>query len=191
MAHRYMLLEKRYRKKVADDKKASGTSPNHSEVDILLEEIVALFDEADQVLEFNKRKILEEAPQAEEMRDASLETFKQTKDRQDETPKAKKKRASAADSMAFIKERPEVESQQRAGDTELRRQQLQMEKEAREADLKLRAKKHEERVEQQQNTAQFHQQQLQQMQNMNMVLLQQQQQQTQALMSLLQKFAEK
>lgn len=88
---RYMLLEKRYRKKVADDKKASGTSPNQSEVDILLEEIVALFDEADQLHESNKRKIQEEASQAEEMRNASLETFKQTKDRQDETPKAKKK----------------------------------------------------------------------------------------------------
>ena len=125
---RYMLLEKRYRKKVADDKKASGTSPNQSEVDILLEEIVALFDEANQLHESNKRKIQEEASQAEEMRNASLETFKQTKDRQDETPKAKKKRASGADSMAFIKERAEVESQQRAGDMELRRQQLQMEK---------------------------------------------------------------
>ena len=123
-----MLLEKRYRKKVADDKKASGTSPNHSEDDILLEEIVALFDEANQLHESNKRKIQEEASQAEEMRNASLETFKQTKDRQDETPKAKKKGASGADSMAFIKERAEVESQQRAGDMELRRQQLQMEK---------------------------------------------------------------
>ena len=60
-----------------------------------------------------------------------------------------------------------------------------MEKEAKEAELNLRAKEHDERVEQQRNVTRLQQEQQQQLQNTNMALLQQQQQQTQALMSLL------
>ena len=190
---RYLLLERRYRKKVSEDEKATGTSPEPSEVDVLMEEIVSLFDEADRLNDFKKKKLQEEASQAEEMRNMSLETFKQSQERnQDDQPKPKKKkRASGAESMAFLKERVEAESQQRLDDMELRKQELQMEKEARKADWNLRAKEHEERAEQQRRASQLQQQQLQQLQNMNMALLQQQQQQTQALMSLVQKFVEK
>lgn len=190
---RYLLLERRYRKKVSEDEKASGTSPEPSKVDTMMEDIVSLFEEADKLNDSKKRKIQEEALQAEEMRNTSLETFKESQKRDQEgkpRPK-KKKRASGADSLAFLKERVETESQQKKEELELRKQELQMEKEAKEADWKLRAKEHEERVEQQRNATQLQQQQLQQLQNMNMVLMQQQQQQTQSLMSLLQKFLEK
>ena len=190
---RYLLLERRFRKKVSEDEKTSGTSPEPSEEDVTMEEIISLFDEADRLNDCKKKKIQEEASQAEEMRNMSLETFKQSQERsQDGQSKPKrKKRASGADTMTFLKDRVEIESRQRLEELELRKRELQMEKEAKEAELKLRAKEHEERVEQQRNATRLQQQQQQQLQNMNMALLQQQQQQTQALMSLLQKFADK
>ena len=190
---RYLLPDRRFRKKVSEDEKASGTSPEPSEEDVMMEEIISLFDEADRLNDCEKKKIQEEAAQAEEMRNMSLETFKQSQERsQDGQPKPKrKKRASGADTMTFLKDRDEIESRQRLQELELRKRELQMEKEATEAELKLRAKEHEERVEQQRNATRLQPQQQQQLQNMNMALLQQQQQQTQALMSLLQKFADK
>ncbi|KAK2548486.1 hypothetical protein P5673_031267 [Acropora cervicornis] len=186
---RYLLLDRRFRKKVSEDEKASGTSPEPSEEDVMMEEIISLFHEADRLNECKKKKIQEEASQAEEMRNMSLETFKQSQERsQDGQPKPKKqKRASGADTMTFLKDRDEIESRQRLEELELRKREVQMEKEAKEAELNLRAKEHEERVEQQRNATRLQQQ----LQNMNMALLQQQQQQTQALMSLLQKFAGK
>ena len=191
--HRYLLLDRRFGKKVSEDEKASGTSPEPSEEDVMMEEIISLFDEADRLNDCKKKKIQEEASQAEEMRNMSLETFKQSQERsQDGQPKPKKKkRANGADTMTFLKDRVEIESRQRLEELELRKRELQMEKEAKEAELNLRAKEHEERVEQQRNATRLQQQQQQQLQNMNMALFQQQQQQTQALMSLLQKFADK
>ena len=88
---RYLLLDRRFRKKVSEDEKASGTSPEPSEEDVMMEEIISLFDEADRLNDCKKKKIQEEASQAEEMRNMSLETFKQSQERsQDGQPKPKK-----------------------------------------------------------------------------------------------------
>ena len=73
---RYLLLDRRFRKKVSEDEKASGTYPEPSEEDVMMEEIISLFDEADRLNDCRKKKIQEEASQAEEMRNMSLETFK-------------------------------------------------------------------------------------------------------------------
>lgn len=116
----------------------------------MMEEIASLFEEADRLYNSKRRKNQEEALQAEEMRNTSLETFKESQKRDQEgKPKPKKrKRASGADSLAFLEERVETESQQKKEELELRKQELQMEKEAKEADWNLRAKEHDERVEQ-------------------------------------------
>ena len=53
--------------------------------------------------------------------------------------------------MTFLKDRVEIESRQSLEELELRKRELQMEKEAKGAELNLRAKEHEERVEQQWN----------------------------------------
>lgn len=44
---RYLLLERRYKKKIAEEEKASGISPEPTELDHLMEDIVTLFEEAD------------------------------------------------------------------------------------------------------------------------------------------------
>ena len=57
----------------------------------MMEEIISLYYEADRLNDCKKKKIQEEASQAEEMRNMSLETFKQSQERsQDGQPKPKK-----------------------------------------------------------------------------------------------------
>ena len=72
---RYLLLDRRFRKKVFEDEKASGTYPEPSDEDVMMEEIISLFDEVDRLSDCKKKKIQEEASQAEEMRNTSLKTF--------------------------------------------------------------------------------------------------------------------
>ena len=189
---RYMLLERRYKKKISEEEKASGISPDPSEIDKLIEEIVALFDEADKAEIAKKHKMEEEANQIQEMRKTSLETFRESRERnKDGKQNAKKKRTSGSDSIAFLRDKVEMESEHKMKEMELKKQQMEMEKELRESEMKLRMQEREERAQQQQTSARLQDQQLQQLQNMNMALLHQQQQQTQALMTLLQKFSDK
>ena len=55
----------------------------------MMEEIISLFDEADRLNDCKKKKIQEEASQAEEMRNMSLETFKQSQERSQDRKKRK------------------------------------------------------------------------------------------------------
>ena len=47
----------------------------------MMEETISLFDEADRLNDCKKKKLQEEASQAEEMRNMSLETFKQSQEK--------------------------------------------------------------------------------------------------------------
>lgn len=70
-------MEKRRRKKVREDDRASGIAPEEDkELDKLLNEIIELFDESDKAIDETKQKQEEEAKKAEEMQKRSLETFK-------------------------------------------------------------------------------------------------------------------
>ena len=80
---RYLLLERKHKKKVFDEEflNASGISPEDTEIDQLMNEIVDLFEESDQVEKEKKKKLEEEAADIEEMRKASIESFRETKER--------------------------------------------------------------------------------------------------------------
>ena len=69
-------MEKRRRKKVREDDRASGIAPEEDkELDKLLNEIIELFDESDKAIDETKQKQEEEAKKAEEMQKRPLETF--------------------------------------------------------------------------------------------------------------------
>ena len=73
----YSTMEKRRKKKVREEERASGIAPEEDkELDQLLNEISELFDESDKVIDETKQKQEEETKKAEEMRKRSLETFK-------------------------------------------------------------------------------------------------------------------
>ena len=90
-------MEKIHKAKVAQEERSSGISPEESEVDRAMEDIIQLFEEHDREnkkFSDKKKKNAEEGvAKAEEMRRQSLETFKETKKRKesdDESPPKKR-----------------------------------------------------------------------------------------------------
>ncbi|CAH3153760.1 unnamed protein product [Pocillopora meandrina] len=178
----YSTMEKR-RKKVREEDRASGIAPEEDkELDQLLDETIELFDESDKITDQTKQKQEEEAKKAEEMRKRSLETFKDSAKRNaDEQPK--KGRASGPSTLAYLKDRAEVEATLKRDELEIKR-----------LELALQAKEQEGRQQQfdmmNKQTRDIQQLQQQFMQ-MNANMMQQHQQQTLALMELMKKFAGK
>ena len=79
------------------------------QINYIIEEIVALFDEADKAEIAKKHKMEEEANQIQEMRKTSLETFIESRERNKEGKQnAKKKRTSGSDSIAFLTDKVEM-----------------------------------------------------------------------------------
>ena len=109
---RYAVLEKKYKKKVQDETLASGISCDENEVDLAMDEIVSLFHEADiehERVATEKKKFEEEANQAAEMRQQSLESFGETCKRSGsanpEATGTKRKRSSGSDMVLYVSER--------------------------------------------------------------------------------------
>ena len=73
----YSTLEKRRRKRVREEDRASGIAPEEDkELDQLLDETMELSFESDKAIDETKQKQKEEVKKAEEMQKTSLETFK-------------------------------------------------------------------------------------------------------------------
>ena len=110
----YSTLEKRRRKRVREEDRASGIAPEEDkELDQLLDEIMELFVESDKAIDETNQKQEEEVKKAEEMQKTSLETFKESTKRngyEQQGAKQRKTRASGANTMAYLKERAETEA---------------------------------------------------------------------------------
>ena len=104
------------KKKVQEEERASEISPEESQLNSALEDIINQFKEADEendrISGEKKAKQLAEVSKAEEMDKMSLETFKETQKRnesgEEQTPR-KKKRATGSDATGFFKEKTEME----------------------------------------------------------------------------------
>ena len=190
----YSTMEKRRRKKVREEDRASGIAPEEDkELDQLLDETIELFDESDKITDQTKQKQEEEAKKAEEMRKRSLETFKDSAKRnadEQQGARPKKGRASGASTLAYLKDRAEVEATLKRDELEIKRQELALqakEQEGRQQQFDMMNKQ----TRDIQQLQQLQQQQMQQFMQMNANMMQQHQQQTLALMELMKKFAGK
>ena len=189
---RYSNMERNHKIKVSEENRASGISPEETEVDQAMEEIIQLFEEHDRdnekLSDEKKKKAEEDVAKAEEMRRQSLETYMETKKRKgnDEPPK-KKKRASGSDTMNYLKERNEAEINMRAEELELRRQDIEKQTELQKEELKL--KKQELEDKRKQNEAMYQQTLMQQQQIQ--LMMQQQQQQSALMIAMLEKALDK
>ncbi|XP_073229661.1 uncharacterized protein [Porites lutea] len=167
----YSTMEKRRRKKVREEDRASGIAPEEDkELDQLLDETIELFDESDKITDQTKQKQEEEAKKAEEMRKRSLETFKDSTKRNADEQQG---------------DRAEVEATLKGDELEIKRQELALqakEQEGRQQQFDMMNK-------QTRDIQQLQQQQMQQFMQMNANMMQQHQQQSLALMELMKKFA--
>lgn len=178
---RYTLLERKHKKKVQDEERASGISPEESQLDSALEDIISQFNEADvehdRISGEKKAKQEAEVSKAEEMRKMALETFKETQKRNEsgdeQTTPRKKKRASGSDAIGFLKEKTEMEVKLKTEEMELKRKEFESRK-------------------QEQKEKEVQMQQMQQMQQQQLqLLLKQQEQQSAMMMALMEKFLNK
>lgn len=102
------------RKKVREEDRASAIAPEEDkELDQLLDEIMELFDESDKAIDKTKQKQEEEVKKEEEMQKRSLETFKDCAKKMQMNimeQDHKKSRASGANTLAYLKDKAEVEA---------------------------------------------------------------------------------
>ena len=121
---RYNLISRKYRKRMNDEVKASGISPNARELDTLLEELTELEDLSEQEKQEGEekvKKIEEDKVKAQDVRKQAMEKLSETKKRKpkDEDDMAKKKsRKSPSDTIAYLREKSDNEM-------EIRKQELE------------------------------------------------------------------
>ena len=166
-----------------DEELASGISPEESELDSMLEEILER-EEAAEMLQTEdteqKRKIEADKIAAYDMGTKAMEKLSETKKRKGEKSETPKKKKVNTETMTYLREKTTSEMS-------LRREELELKK----ADNELKEKQMEHQVEQQSNVMKVlidqQQKQHEQNQQMHMMTIQHQQQQTQALLALIEK----
>ena len=174
---RYQLLSKKFKNKMAEEERASGISPEMTETDKLLEQIVEQFEESErdagEQSEKNDQNKENERKKAEEMRNRSMEKLGETQKRkataEDGQQTTPRKRSSGSETIVYLKEKAEREF-------ELRQEELEVKKKEQSAQLQMF----------QYMQQQLQQQQQQQQQQMQ-VQIQQQQLQNQMLLALIEK----
>ena len=150
-----------------EDMRASGTSPEE-DVFVAIRDIVEQFDEAlslqQEAVSEKKKRQIEEALQAEEMRNVSLESFAVTKKRK-KTKEKMSRKLGGTETLEYLKERAMKDDEYKKEEILLKKEEFQLQKE-------------------QQNTLV---QQLQRQHNQTQQIIDQQQQQNILLLSLLQR----
>lgn len=123
----YNLLEKQQKRRLREEEKASGISPEPTELESALEDIMELFsnrDEEEKLKEVDSKENAEaEASKALEIRQLAMETLAESKKRKCETKdggKPKRKVSSnGTDTIAYLKMRSEL-------DAELKREEIRI-----------------------------------------------------------------
>ncbi|CAH3165074.1 unnamed protein product [Porites lobata] len=137
---RYGLLAKAYRRKIRGEERASGIStPELTEVEQALEDLIVREDEADrdqQETAAQKRKVKEDKKDAEEVRKRAMERLGDRMKRSEIEGKGKKRRSSGNNTLEYLKERNEMLDEFKK-ELELKKQELQQEAKKNEAMMKL------------------------------------------------------
>ena len=165
----YIFLEKEQKKKVREEEKASGIAPLHTSFDDSMAAIIQHFRETD------AEDQQQDAAKAVEMRKSSMETFAQSKKRKGEQEQKKSKRSTGAETVAYLREKAEL-------DASLKREELQL----RRAELDEKKVQQEGLMAQQENLTKMLCESIKSQQKQQEQLLQQMQLQNTALLTLLQ-----
>ena len=131
---RYSLLVKKYKSKWRAKDKASGIAPSYTEMHETLYDFIERFDEADAARQKataeKKSKVEEELVQAQNMRNASLETFGETRKRKEndtgEGLQKRSRRSTSNDFISYFSEKHEREISLRQEELELKKQELDL-----------------------------------------------------------------
>ena len=176
------VLVQRFKRKKAKELKESGTNPTKTEVDVAIEQIIAMEESADEQHDLEdgekKDKMEGDRLKAEEMRRTAIETMGKTQKRKSEEgqSKAKKCRRSGSETVEFLKLKAEQ-------DMNVKKQELDLRKQEQEQEQMVEAQNQQRDMFKQMIKQQQEQQ--KQMHDMQSLLMLQQQQQTTALMKII------
>ena len=136
-----VYLPTAYRRKIREEERASGIStPELTEVEQALEDLIVREDEADrdqQETAAQKRKVKEDKKDAEEVRKRAMERLGDRMKRSEIEGKGKKRRSSGNNTLEYLKERNEMLDEFKKEELELKKQELQQEAKKNEAMMKL------------------------------------------------------
>lgn len=128
---RYGKISEKYCKRMSSEENATGISPEQSELDLVLEELIERENLADEETAENKRKAEEEKVKCTEVRKQAMERLADTKRRNevanDEEKTPKKRRRSGSAAIDFLRSQCEQE-------TQLKQMEMQSRKEEQEAE---------------------------------------------------------
>ena len=189
---RYFLIEAEFKKKDKKEQAASGISPESSELDQAIEDIIAMFtywgEELKSVSNEKLQKIRTDQSSAEEMRKRAMERQGESKKRNSEDqPKVKRSKTNPNETVKFLQEKSEKGLEMKQEELKLKKQ----EQENMKAHQNFLVEQQQLMVQCMRNQQKQQADQLQQMQQINLLMMQQQQQQNQAMMALLAKFTDK
>ena len=193
---RFQGLYDRRRAKNREEERASGITPDEpNEIEVMIDELIGLFESAaiDQKAADKEKtdKAAADIAKAQDMRQQSLETFAETRKREnlgEGEGSGKRTRNSGRDTLTFLQDKLTVDAEFRRREMELRERELAekarlrelKEQQERERNAGNVAERNVERV------MENMQQQMQQQNQILMQMLQQQQQQGQMMMTMFQ-----
>jgi len=128
---RYALLVKKYKTRRNAEAKASGISPEHTEIDDALQDLLERFEEADSARKTEKtEKVGKELAAAQDIRNASLETFSETRKRNgnDTSSSDNKRRRSSSDMLTFLSEKSERDHALKQEELHLKQKEMELHK---------------------------------------------------------------
>lgn len=182
---RYSLLAEKFKKNTRNEERASGIDTEMTELDILVEEIIAKEEHSEETHQNstaeNKKKADQSKADGTDMRLKAMETLKESNKRKGEdSEKQKHKRTRGSDAVEYLREKMEIETHLREKELELKRkdQEKEVQKQV------LADKQHSDFI-----TLMERQQ--QQMQQMQLNFMQGQQQQSKLLISLMESVVKK
>ena len=131
---RYSLLVNKYKSKWRAEDKSSGTAPSYTEIDEALYDLIERLDEADAARQKataeKKSKVEEKLAQAQNMQNASLETFGETrKSKENDTGEGSQERSrkpTSKDFISYFSEKHEREISLRQEELKLKKQELDL-----------------------------------------------------------------
>jgi len=198
------ILVNKHKRKVRAEEKASGIAPEEpSELENLLDTIIALEESGDaesQELRAEKNEKCEnDRAKAEDARLKAMEKLSETRKRLSESEaedeKPKRQRRCGSDAMDFLADRAKINYELKQQELKLLKEQQAMEREKMEAMAKQQLQTQQQQTDMfkvlQQQQQQQQQQSQQQLFNTQMMMMQQQQDQSRAMMALLEKLIKK
>ena len=189
------ILQNRYKKKLRAEEKASGITPDEpTEMENLLEQIIALEESAEaeqQEMDWEKsRKVENDRGKAEDVRLKAMEKLSDTQKRQLgelEDNQSKRPRRSGSDAISYLSQRAQINYELRQEELKLKKDQQEFEKQQ----MKIATEGQKQFQEQQSQLLKVVLQQQQQQSQQTLLMMQQQQEQTKALMGMLERIMDK